>query len=162
MASAKNEAKILFKAETAEFESSLKSAQSEMSSLRAEMKLAEATFKATGDAAEYQKSKTEILESQLEVNAQKQEALTQKLEAAKAIYGEDSEEARNPAYAAHGGRVAVSGKILLPSALLSFGRTAPCVPFRKPGQHGPDISVKERGRKCARDASGHYALCRQT
>ena len=92
MASAKNEAKILFKAETAEFESSLKSAQSEMSSLRAEMKLAEATFKATGDAAEYQKSKTEILESQLEANAQKQEALTQKLEAAKAIYGEDSEE----------------------------------------------------------------------
>ena len=92
MASAKNEAKILFKAETAEFESSLKSAQSEMSTLRAEMKLAEATFKATGDAAEYQKSKTEILESQLEANAQKQEALTQKLEAAKAIYGEDSEE----------------------------------------------------------------------
>jgi TP901 family phage tail tape measure protein len=92
VASAKNEAKILFKAETAEFESSLKSAQSEMSSLRAEMKLAEATFKATGDAAEYQKSKTEILESQLEANAQKQEALSQKLEAAKAIYGEDSEE----------------------------------------------------------------------
>ena len=92
MASATNEAKILFKAETAEFESSLKSAQSEMSTLRAEMKLAEATFKATGDAAEYQKSKTEILESQLEANAQKQEALTQKLEAAKAIYGEDSEE----------------------------------------------------------------------
>ena len=63
-----------------------------MSTLRAEMKLAEATFKATGDAAEYQKSKTEILEGQLEANAQKQEALTQKLEAAKAIYGEDSEE----------------------------------------------------------------------
>ena len=92
MASAKNEAKIKFTAETSEFTSAIQSANSEMSTLRAEMRLAEASFKNTGDAAEYQKTKTEILEAQLQANADKQEALTQKLEAAKAIYGEDSEE----------------------------------------------------------------------
>ena len=92
MANAKNEAKIKFTAETSEFTSAIQSANSEMSTLRAEMRLAEASFKNTGDAAEYQKNKTEILEAQLQANADKQEALTQKLEAAKAIYGEDSEE----------------------------------------------------------------------
>lgn len=92
MANAKNEAKIKFTAETSEFTSAIQSANSEMSTLRAEMRLAEASFKNTGDAAEYQKAKTEILEAQLQANADKQEALTQKLEAAKAIYGEDSEE----------------------------------------------------------------------
>ena len=92
MANAKNEAKIKFTAETSEFTSAIQSANSEMSTLRAEMRLAEASFKNTGDAAEYQKTKTEILEAQLQANADKQEALTQKLEAAKAIYGEDSEE----------------------------------------------------------------------
>ena len=73
-------------------EAHAKRSNSEMSTLRAEMRLAEAEFKNTGDAAEYQKTKTEILEAQLQSNADKQEALTQKLEAAKAIYGEDSEE----------------------------------------------------------------------
>lgn len=92
MPNAKNEAKIKFTAETSEFTSAIQSANSEMSTLRAEMRLAEAEFKNTGDAAEYQKTKTEILEAQLQSNANKQEALTQKLEAAKAIYGEDSEE----------------------------------------------------------------------
>jgi len=92
VANAKNEAKIKFTAETSEFTSAIQSANSEMSTLRAEMRLAEASFKNTGDAAEYQKTKTEILEAQLQANADKQEALTQKLEAAKAIYGEDSEE----------------------------------------------------------------------
>lgn len=93
MANAKNEARIKFTAETQEFTSAIKSANSEMSSLRAEMKLAEATFKNTGNSAEYMESKTKILEAQLQANADKQEALTQKLEAAKAIYGENSAEA---------------------------------------------------------------------
>ena len=92
MASAKNEAKIIFKAETAEFTSAIKEANSEISSLGAEMRLAEATFKKTGDAVEYQKTKVKILEQQLSANADKQQALNQKLEAAKTIYGEDSEE----------------------------------------------------------------------
>lgn len=87
-----NEAKILFKAETSELNDAIQSASSEMSTLRAEMKLNEAQFANTGDQAEYLEQKTKLLESQLEANADKQEALTQKLEAAKRIYGEDSEE----------------------------------------------------------------------
>ena len=93
MPNAKNEAKIKFTADTQEFTSAIKSANSEMSSLRAEMKLAEATFKNTGNSAELMESKIKILEAQLQANADKQEALTQKLEAAKAIYGENSAEA---------------------------------------------------------------------
>ena len=89
---AKNEAKILFKAETSELTDAIQSANSEMYTLRAEMKLNEAQFQNTGDQAEYLQEKTRILEAQLEANADKQELLTQKLEAAKQIYGEDSEE----------------------------------------------------------------------
>ena len=88
----KNEAKILFKAETSEFTDAIQSANSEMSTLRAEMKLNEAQFQNTGDQAEYLQEKSRLLEAQLEANSDKQEALTQKLEAAKQIYGEDSEE----------------------------------------------------------------------
>jgi len=93
MPGAKNEAKIKFTAETQEFTSAIKSANSQMSSLRAEMRLAEASFKNTGNSAELMESKIKILEAQLQANADKQEALTQKLEAAKAIYGENSAEA---------------------------------------------------------------------
>ena len=88
----KNEAKILFKAETSEFNDAIQSANSEMSTLRAEMKLNEAQFQNTGDQAEYLQEKSRLLEAQLEANSDKQEALTQKLETAKQIYGEDSEE----------------------------------------------------------------------
>lgn len=93
MPGAKNEAKIKFTAETQEFTSAIKSANSQMSSLRAEMRLAEASFKNTGNSAELMESKIKILEAQLQANADKQEALTQKLEVAKAIYGENSAEA---------------------------------------------------------------------
>ena len=87
-----NEAKIRFTAETSDFTQAIKDANSEMSTLRAEMKLNEAQFQNTGDQTEYLSQKTALLEAQLEANADKQEALTQKLEAARDIYGEDSEE----------------------------------------------------------------------
>lgn len=87
-----NEAKIRFTAETSDFTQAIKDANSEMSTLRAEMKLNEAQFQNTGDQTEYLSQKTALLEAQLEANADKQEALTQKLEAAKDIYGEESEE----------------------------------------------------------------------
>ena len=92
MASSNNEAKIKFTAETADFTQAVKDANSEISSLKAEMKLADATFKNTGDAAEYQKEKMDLLQQALEANHEKQEALSAKLEAAKALYGEDSAE----------------------------------------------------------------------
>lgn len=88
----KNEAKIRFAAETEEFTSAIRDANSEMATLRAEMKLNEAQFQNTGDQTEYLQQKAELLESQLQANAEKQEALTQKLEAAKSSYGEDSEQ----------------------------------------------------------------------
>ena len=88
----KNEAKIRFTAETSEFTQAIQDANSDMSTLRAEMKLAEAQFANTGNESEYLQQKTQLLEAQLEANAEKQEALTQKLEAARDIYGEDSEE----------------------------------------------------------------------
>ena len=58
----KNEAKILCKAETSEFNDAIQSANSEMSTLRAEMKLNEAQFANTGDQAEYMQQKTRLLE----------------------------------------------------------------------------------------------------
>jgi len=92
VAGSNNEAKIRFKAETDEFTSAIKDANSEMSTLRAEMKLNEAQFQNTGNETEYLQQKSSLLEAQLEANAQKQEALTEKLNVAKDIYGEDSEE----------------------------------------------------------------------
>lgn len=87
-----NEAKVRFTAETSDFTSAIKDANSEMQTLRAEMKLNEAQFQNTGNETEYLSQKSQLLEAQLDANAEKQEALTQKLEAAKSIYGEDSEE----------------------------------------------------------------------
>ncbi len=68
----KNEAKILFKAETSEFNDAIQSANSEMSTLRAEMKLNEAQFQNTGDQAEYLQEKSRLREAQLEANSEKQ------------------------------------------------------------------------------------------
>ena len=53
----KNEAKIKFTADTAEFNEQIAQANSAMTGLRAEMKLNDAQFKNTGDSAEYLKQK---------------------------------------------------------------------------------------------------------
>ena len=90
----KNEAKIKFTADTAEFNEQIAQANSAMTGLRAEMKLNDAQFKNTGDSAEYLKQKQQLLQSELEANEQKQQALNGKLEAAKSIYGENSQEAQ--------------------------------------------------------------------
>ena len=90
----KNEAKIKFTADTAEFNEQITQANSAMTGLRAEMKLNDAQFKNTGDSAEYLKQKQQLLQSELEANEQKQQALNGKLEAAKSIYGENSQEAQ--------------------------------------------------------------------
>lgn len=91
---AKNEAKIKFTADTQEFNSQIKQANSTMAAMRAALSLNEAEFKNTGDAAEYLKNKQTALNTQLEANRAKQEALNGKLEAAKSIYGENSSEAQ--------------------------------------------------------------------
>lgn len=88
----KKEAKIIFTAETEEFEQNIKNANSELSSLRAEMKLNEAQFQNSGDEAEFLSRKHELLNESIEANRDKQEALSEKIEVAKKIYGENSEE----------------------------------------------------------------------
>ena len=89
----RNEAKIKFTAETSEFNSQIKSANTTMASLRASLALNEAEFKNTGNAAEYLQNKQKLLNKELEANREKQDALNKKLEAAKEIYGENSTEA---------------------------------------------------------------------
>lgn len=92
MAKKKSEASVKFTADTKEYTANLDSARNTTKNLKAELKLVEAQFKNTGDEGEYYTQKQSILERQLEANQQEQEALTKKLEAAKAIYGENSVE----------------------------------------------------------------------
>ena len=92
---ARNEAKIKFTAETGEFTEQLRSANSALAALRAGLKLNDAELKNNGNQTEYLKNKQQLLETELQMNAQKQEALNGKLEAAKAIYGENSAEVQS-------------------------------------------------------------------
>lgn len=89
---AKNEAKIRFTAETGEFNSAIKKANSEMQELRAEMKLNEAQMKSTGASVEGLENKHKILSNQLAASESKTEALAQKVDKAAAIFGENSDE----------------------------------------------------------------------
>lgn len=91
---ATSEAKITFKAETADFQAQIKSANSELSDLRAEMKLNEAQFQNTGDSTTYYQTKLDLLSQELEANRQKQEALRSEIEVAKQVYGENSDEVK--------------------------------------------------------------------
>lgn len=92
---ARNEAKIRFTAETRDLTNQLRSANSALAALRAGLKLNDAELKNNGDQTEYLKNKQQLLQTELQMNAQKQEALTGKLEAAKAIYGENSTEVQS-------------------------------------------------------------------
>lgn len=90
---AKNEAKIKFNADVAEFNDSIKQAEREMSELRAEMRLNETQMKGAEDSAEGLEKRHGILEKQLQASEAKTEALNQKLKKAEEIFGENSEEA---------------------------------------------------------------------
>ena len=88
----KNEAKIKFTAETAEFNDAIRQSESTMKVLRAELKLNETQMKATGETVEALENKHSILQKQLEASEDKTKALSNKLEAAARIYGENSTE----------------------------------------------------------------------
>lgn len=88
----KNEAKIKFTAETSDFTNQIKNANTALSALRAGLKLNDAELKNNGNQTDYLKNKQSLLAAELEANRSKQEALNGKLEAAKSIYGEDSQE----------------------------------------------------------------------
>ena len=89
---AKNEAKIKFTAETGEFNSAIKKANSEMSELRAELRLNETQMKGAGASAELLENRHRILAQQLAAAESKSAALAQKVNKAAEIYGENSNE----------------------------------------------------------------------
>lgn len=89
---AKNEAKIRFTAETGEFNSAIKKANSEMSELRAELRLNETQMRGTGASAELLEQRHRILSQQLQAAENKSAALAQKVDKAAQIYGENSDE----------------------------------------------------------------------
>ena len=86
----KNEAKIRFTAETAEFNEQIRKANQSMSELRSEMKLSEAQFKGNEQSVEALSAKKRILQEQLSASGTKVDSLREKLSRAKAIYGENS------------------------------------------------------------------------
>lgn len=86
------EANVKFRADTGQFTEKLKSLDSAMSTLRSELKLSTAEFKNGAEKIAYLENKSKNLDQQLRANSEMQAALTSKLEAAKQIYGENSEE----------------------------------------------------------------------
>lgn len=90
----KNEAKIKFTAETKEFNSQIKSANGSLQELRSELKLNSEQMKTAGNSAELLKERQAILRKELEASESKTAALSDKLDAAKRIYGENSEEVK--------------------------------------------------------------------
>lgn len=89
---ARNEAKIKFTAETAEFNEAIKKSSDEMSLLRAELRLNEEQMKTAGASTESLENKHKLLSDQLKASKDKTEALSQKVEKAIELYGEDSTE----------------------------------------------------------------------
>ena len=94
MASAKNEAKIRFTADTSDFNKQIKSADSAMRELRSELRLNATQMKSSGASVEALTESKRILEAQEQALAQKVDALSGKLEAAQSIWGENSTEAQ--------------------------------------------------------------------
>ena len=95
MATSKKEAKVKFSAETQQFDTNLKKAESSLKTLNAEAKLNEAVFKNGGDKMEYMEQKCNILTAQIGEQIIKQNELSNEIEVAKRIFGEDSEEVAN-------------------------------------------------------------------
>ncbi len=90
-----NEAKIKFTAETGEFNKAIKEADGSLKELRSELKLNSTQMKGAGETAELLKDRHNLLQKELEAARSKTEALSDKVEAAKRIYGENSEEVKN-------------------------------------------------------------------
>lgn len=92
MAKAKDEAKIKFVAETGEFTDGIKRCNSELAGMRSELRLNAAQMEGSGRTTELLTERQSLLSSELETAQQKVALTAEKLEAAKRIYGEDSEE----------------------------------------------------------------------
>lgn len=95
MARSDREAKITFKAETAQFDDALKASAGNMRELKSEVALADAQLKNDANDTQALENKSRALAAQLDENASKQEALNGKLEAARKVYGDDSVQVQN-------------------------------------------------------------------
>ena len=95
MASNNNkEAKITFKAETAEFTAGIKEMNSNIGTLNKQLNLNATQLKANGDSVELLENKQKLLQDKLQASAQKIDYTRECLEKAKQIYGENSEEVK--------------------------------------------------------------------
>lgn len=94
MAKSKDEARIKFIAETSEFTSGIKDCDSALAGMRSELKLNSTQMQGAGRTTELLTQRQELLSGELETAKEKVRLTTEKLEAAKRIYGEDSEEVR--------------------------------------------------------------------
>ena len=88
----KNEAKIIFTAETKEFNEAIKKSNQDISTLRSELRLNETQMKNTGTSVQGLARKKQLLTKELEAQKNKTQALEAKLKEAKKVYGDDSTE----------------------------------------------------------------------
>lgn len=90
---AKDEAKVKFSADTADFTAGIAKANSTLTKLRAELKLNATEAKGASDDVDLLAQRQELLAQESQASQAKIEALSQKLEKAKEIFGENSREA---------------------------------------------------------------------
>lgn len=94
MASAKNEAKVKFTADTSDLNKAIAASNSELTKLRSELRLNETQAKSTGDSLDNLKDRQRILGDEFQASQSKVDALSEKLEAARAAFGDNSVEAQ--------------------------------------------------------------------
>lgn len=93
MASKKNEVRVQFLADTADFRKQVTQANSTITELSSELKLNAEQMRTMGETAELAAQRQQILERMAAAYADKQEALNKELEVANKLYGENSVEA---------------------------------------------------------------------
>ena len=93
MASKKNEVRVQFLADTADFRKQVTQANSTITELSSELKLNAEQMRTMGETAELAAQRQQILERIAAAYADKQEALNKELEVANKLYGENSIEA---------------------------------------------------------------------
>ena len=93
MASKKNEVRVQFLADTADFRKQVTQANSTITELSSELKLNAEQMRTMGETAELAAQRQQILERMAVAYADKQEALNKELEVANKLYGENSVEA---------------------------------------------------------------------
>lgn len=93
MAKKNNEAKITFIAQTTELNEQIRKSTAQMSVMRSELKLNAEQMKVSGATVEGMEKEHSLLQQSLTASQEKTDLLNEKLEIAKAVFGENSNEA---------------------------------------------------------------------